>query len=168
MSNLKYFADCRTKEAARSMFLKLCMVMHPDKGGSCAKFVEMKNEYEKIMPHLPSEPKDKPEWKTEQETAEETAIYDEVYQAVVEALSRLSGIGVELCGAWLWISGETYENRAALKSAGCFFSSQKKMWYWRPAEYQRRFNRRSMDIDDIRDKFGTVRVIAPKYNVVCA
>ena len=49
------------------------------------------------------------------ETAEE-------FRTIIELLLKLDGITVELCGSWLWLSGETKQHKDALKAAGCRWS----------------------------------------------
>lgn len=46
-------------------------------------------------------------------------------------LKAVSGLNVRRVGSWLWIDGETKENRGVLKKLGCHFAPKKKMWYWR-------------------------------------
>lgn len=50
----------------------------------------------------------------------------EEYRHIVEVLLKCDGLTVELCGSWLWISGETMKHKETLKSAGCKWASKKK------------------------------------------
>lgn len=40
------------------------------------------------------------------------------------------GVTVTLSGTWLWISGDTYPLRDALKAIGCRWSGKRREWYW--------------------------------------
>ena len=68
---------------------------------------------------------------------------------------KLDGLTVELCGCWLWISGNTKEHKEALKAAGCRWSKPKSMWYWRHPEDGRSYYRSKSTMADIRTKYGS-------------
>lgn len=88
--------------------------------------------------------------------------------AVINALIGIKGIEIELCGTWLWISGETKKNRLAIKNAGCHWAKKKLMWYWRPEEYRCR-SRKSCSMDYIREKYGSEKIVsAPRMAQVTA
>lgn len=74
--------------------------------------------------------------------------------AALNAVCGLSGVDVELCGAWIWLSGNTREHKDAIKAAGFWWSSPKSMWYFRPADYKS-YNRKSTEMDTIRTKYGS-------------
>ena len=48
----------------------------------------------------------------------------------------MDGVNVELCGRWLYISGNTKEHRETLKAMGCKYAPKKApdMWTWHYAE----------------------------------
>ena len=62
---------------------------------------------------------------------------------------------VELCGCWLWISGDTKPVKEELKAAGCRWSSSKKMWYWRHQEDGAHWSRGKKTMSQIRMKYGS-------------
>ena len=70
-------------------------------------------------------------------------------------LLKLDGLEVELCGSWLWIGGNTRENKEALKAAGCRWSNNKKLWYWRHEEDGRSWSRGKKTMSQIRSKYGS-------------
>jgi hypothetical protein len=77
-----------------------------------------------------------------------------LYREFIYRIIHLEGIQIELCGTWIWISGNTKEHRKYLKEVGCFWADKKQMWYWRSEEY-RSFSRKSHNIKDIRNKYGS-------------
>ena len=82
----------------------------------------------------------------------------QAYIAVIGALTPLP-VTVELCGEWLWISGETKTVKEQLKAAGCRYSANKQLWYWRPADKPFRRRRGSQStIEEIRTKYGSATV----------
>ena len=82
------------------------------------------------------------------------ATYPAAVNAALNAIIALAGLDIEVCGAWVWVSGATYLHRAALKAAGFRFASKKQRWYFRP-EGWRSVSRGAYSMDDIRDKYGS-------------
>lgn len=82
-----------------------------------------------------------------------------------EALNAIMGLNlnIEVCGSWVWVSGNTYPVREQLKEAGFKYASKKKMWYFRP-EGSKTNNRRSWSMDKIREKHGSQTVKSEKEN----
>lgn len=76
-------------------------------------------------------------------------------RAVLEKLAGLAGITIEICGSWVWVSGDTYPVKDIIKAAGCFFSSKKKMWYWREEKEGWHGRRGGADMATIRLKYGS-------------
>lgn len=72
----------------------------------------------------------------------------------INAVCELSGVIVEVCGSWVWLSGNTKEHKTAIKEAGYFWSSAKTMWYYRPEDFKS-YGRKSCDMDTIRGKYGS-------------
>ena len=66
-------------------------------------------------------------------------------------------IDLELVGAGIWVSGNTYAHKKELKELGFKWASQKKMWYWH-SEVFRKKSRKTLSMDDIRNYYGSTRV----------
>lgn len=83
-------------------------------------------------------------------------------QEISDALNKIItfvDIEIEICGSWVWVTGETKSYKEQFKEAGFKFSGKKVAWYFRPASDKRRYfgsNKRSMD--DIRASYGSSRV----------
>ena len=145
--NLEFFIDCKTKEQARKEFFKLCLLLHPDKGGEHERFVRMQSEYAFITEQLPNEDEEK-------ETSTE---YEINLSEMIEKLCRLRGIEIELCGCWLWVTGDTYSAKERLKEFGFKYSSKKKCWYWFEGandKTNRKYKGRKT-LPEIRAKYGS-------------
>ncbi len=80
--------------------------------------------------------------------------YPEAVNAALNAIVALVGLNIEVCGAWVWVAGNTYLHRAALKAAGFRYASKKQRWYFRP-EGWKSASRGKFSMDDIRDKYGS-------------
>ena len=76
------------------------------------------------------------------------------YRAAILAALRCEGVNVELCGSWIWATGETRQHKDKLKAAGFRWSQNKLAWYWHPAGY-RKTSRHEWSLDDIRARFGS-------------
>ncbi|MGD1336137.1 hypothetical protein ACP6H1_27465 [Vibrio harveyi] len=74
--------------------------------------------------------------------------------AVLNAVLAMEGVTVEVCGNWIWLSGETRQHKEALKELGCRWGSKKKMWFYRPADYKK-VSRKEYDMTQIRDMHGS-------------
>jgi hypothetical protein len=82
--------------------------------------------------------------------------YPEAVNAALNAIIGLAGLDIEICGAWVWVGGNTYPHRATLKAAGFSFAGQKKRWYFRPEDW-RSAARGTTSMDAIRHRYGSVR-----------
>jgi hypothetical protein len=87
----------------------------------------------------------------------------EEIEAAIKSVINLSGVVVELCGTWIWLSGNTKEHKEAIKEAGYKWSPKKTMWHWSPSEDKRKCRTKSVDMDSIRNKYGSA-ILTPKTN----
>lgn len=122
---MKYFAACTTPDALKHEYRRLCKIYHPDLGGDTATMAAINDEYDDAFRRLQSGST------TAQQTAEanETEETPEAFRAVISQLVILAGINIEICGSWVWVTGNTYPNREALKAAGLRYSKGKAAWY---------------------------------------
>lgn len=82
---------------------------------------------------------------------------EEVFNAL-ESIAHLS-LNVEICGSWIWVSGDTKSFKDILKENKFKFSGNKKMWYFRPESEKRIWKGKpKFSIDEIRFKYGSERV----------
>ena len=152
---MKYFQDCTTIEEVKNRYRKLAFQHHPDLGGSTATMQEINNEYEKAIQQAKTGKKaSTDEWIKEQEMASD-------YRQVIDELIKMKGIEIELCGLWLWITGETKQHKDQLKAAGCKYAAKKKCWYWKPENLKYRKKRKGeLSMNEIRNHFGSQKVHA--------
>jgi hypothetical protein len=62
------------------------------------------------------------------------------------------GLEVELCGLWVWVSGDTKSHKEELKAAGFKWSPNKSAWYYPGVPS---FNRTPRSMEDIRSMYGS-------------
>ena len=80
--------------------------------------------------------------------------YPDAVNDAIAAIIELNDLTIEVCGAWVWVSGDTYSHKKALKEAAFRYASKKKRWYFRPSDWQSS-SRGGYSMDDIRDKYGS-------------
>lgn len=155
----KIFAACETIEELKKAFKKACMSCHPDKGGTAAEFKAMSAAHDKRAAEL-AESESRQEWQRNKKadgtykTAAEILAEQAEFAEILAVLMSLKGLEIEICGSWLWIGGETKENKDALKGAGCRWASKKKLWYWHAGEWVKKV-RRALTMEQIRDLHGS-------------
>jgi len=151
----KWFKNCKTAEEGKQLYHEYAHKFHPDNGGTGDELKEINVEfkqwwayYKDIHTNADGETYHSAESTTE--TAEE-------FMDIIQNLSGLQGIDVELCGSWLWISGNTYPVKDQLSAFGCKWSKGKKKWYWTMDQFTKaRYKTPSMK--DIRRMYGSERV----------
>ena len=144
-----YFKNVTTLDELKKEYRRLAKQHHPDHGGDTATMQAINREYTELFEILKKQHNaSADEYHQTTETAEE-------FREILAVLLGLPGLTVELCGSWLWISGETRQHKDALKAAGCRWSSSKKMWYWRHPEDARAHYRGKRSMNEIRSKYGS-------------
>ena len=124
------------------------MLNHPDKGGDVEIMKAINTEYEKAVKMLAAG------GGFTQQEAEAEILNAQQYKEAINAIINLPGIAIELCGGWIWVSGETRQHKDILKEAKFWFASKKCMWYFRAPEYKTSA-RQSHSMEYIRSKYGS-------------
>lgn len=142
---MTYFKNIRTLEELRKEYKRLVKENHPDNGGSEDAIKIINVEYE-ISFHILE--------KTDTDSSNKYNMKeDEMLRAVINAIINLN-IEIEICGSWVWVSGNTYSCKDDLKSNGFHWASKKKMWFWHDPEAQVKSNGKT-SMNDIRTKYGS-------------
>ncbi len=97
----KYFENCKTLNELKTAYRTLAKENHPDCGGSVEIMQEINRQYEMTFNTIKND--------SEQEIHTVETASD--FIQIINALMKIKGIKVELCGSWLWISGNTYRVR---------------------------------------------------------
>lgn len=143
---MTYFNNIRTLEELRKEYKRLVKANHPDNGGSVETIKIINVEYEICFKIL--ENADTVSSNNKYNMAE-----DEMIREIINAIINLN-IEIEICGSWIWVSGNTYSCKQELKNSGFHWASKKKMWYWHNPEEQTRSNGKT-SMNDIRIKYGS-------------
>ena len=149
----RYFKDCKTAEELKKAYKKAARELHPDMNhdrDTTEEFKKMQAEFEQAFERLKSIHVNKDGEQYEKAT-EETA---NEFMDMINKLLHFPGVEVELCGSWVWVSGNTRACKDELKKLGFKWSSSKVAWYFHLGPYRKR-SKKNMTMDDIREMYGS-------------
>lgn len=152
---MKWFNNPQTLEELKKEYKKLVFKHHPDKGGKTSDMQEINAEYDRLFAKLKNVHKSA-DGKT-YTAKEETKETPEQFREILEKLIHLDGIEIEICGTWIWITGNTFTHREALKQLRFKYSKNKAAWYYHEEGY-RKTSRKTFSLDEIRDLWGSEKV----------
>lgn len=139
-----YFENIETTEELKNRYRQVAKMLHPDFGGNEEDFKKMVVEYEKATEKL---------LKGDTTDTLETM---EKFRDIIDELLSYNDIIIEVCGNWIWISGNTKPIKEEIKALGCFWARKKKMWYYRPQDYKKlRGKKSTLSMEEIRGKYGS-------------
>lgn len=148
-------------EDLKSLYRKLALEHHPDRGGSKDAMQAINAEYTELFESLKNTHKSsRPDGPRTYEAQEKTAETPEDFIRIVNELFKLDHLEVELCGRWLWISGDTKKHKDRLKALGCRWSKNKQKWSWHfPEDSAMTYKgKKPWSMDRIRLQFGSERL----------
>lgn len=147
---MKYFTNCKTAEELKKEYRKLAKQLHPDLGGDTEEFKIMQNEYETMWERLKNI-----HTNSNGETyTKETTETPQEFINIINVLTSLNHIEIEICGSWLWITGNTKLHKEVLKSLKFRYAHKKQAWYYHTEPYRKK-SKRELTLDEIRDMFGS-------------
>ena len=149
----KFFTPTpETLEELKSMYRKLAMLHHPDRGGDTETMKAVNAEYDELFPKLKNVHKNKDgETYTARQESAETA---DQFKTLIDELMRMDDIVIEIIGCFIWITGETKPYKDQLKALKFQWHSKKVAWYLKPEDYRKR-SHKDYDLDTIRAMYGT-------------
>ena len=153
--NKDFFSDCVTLEDVKQLYKKLARELHPDCNpgkNTTAAFQDMQRQYNEAFQRC----KNIHVNKDGEQYTKETTETPEQYAAIINALLKCDGLMIELCGSWLWITGNTKEHKDILKELNFRWSKNKSAWYLHFEPY-RKHSKNTMDLDSIRSMYGSQR-----------
>jgi len=142
-----WFEGLNSPQEIKNMYRELAFEHHPDKGGSTKVMQDINTWYHRSLKKCDNieygQYKYSYDWKRESHLA------DKIFEVI-----NLDGIKIELCGVWLWITGDSYPHRLLLKNLGFKYSGNKKAWYYHEGAY-RKHGKKRFTLYQIRKSFGS-------------
>ena len=154
--NKTMFDHINKIDELKKAYRAAAMKAHPDHGGSEEQMKIINAAYESRFEIL----KRKQNAEAAADVTGKTRPVNEMpeeFRIVIEKLLSIPDIIIELCGNWVWVSGETKAHKEEIKAAGCFWTKKKGMWYWRCAK-DAHHGKSNASMADIRRKYGSERI----------
>lgn len=130
------------------VYRRLARENHPDKGGSTEKMQLINTAYAEFCKYF----ENNETLDINQDENEKAQAFDFSF---IDSLKAMQGLIIEVCGYWVWLRGNTFPYREALKDLGFKYSGSKKSWYWSPTVDVASFRRGSKSMKNIRKEFGS-------------
>lgn len=153
---MKWFKDILTLDELRKKYKQLVIKFHPDNSGSDAAIKEINSEYDILFKKLKNsfEHSESYQQSNDRQKQSYDSVKDLKIREMIIKLSRLQGLVIELCGVWLWVSGDTKRYKDELKSLGLHYASQKKCWYIHFDDFVK-YGKKPSSMSHIRSKYGS-------------
>lgn len=146
----KWFRNCKTAEEGKARYRELVRKYHPDNGYTGNEIKEINVESHKNI-HATKEGQTYTSKTSTRETAQD-------FIDIISKLSNLPGIEVELCGSWLWISGNTHPVKSQLCTFGCRWSKSKNKWYWTKDDLSNKARYKKPSMEYIRMRYRSQEI----------
>lgn len=144
-----------TQEIIKTAYRRACKIYHPDRNPAGLEMMKLVNSaYESLKDYV-SQEDGNTDYTTEQH-------YGDDINAALNAIINL-GLTIEICGSWIWVSGDTRPHKNTLKESGFKWAPKKCMWNFRPDDYKS-FSRGKFSMDQIREKHGSVSVKSKSFS----
>jgi len=150
--NKFFIPQPETLEELKTMYRKLAIQHHPDRGGDSETMKGINAEYDILFPQLKDTHKTKDgETYTAYQKSTETA---DQFKTLIDELMKMDDITIEIIGCFVWVTGDTKPYRVKLKELKFQWHSQKIAWYLKPENYRKR-SHKYYDLDEIRAMYGS-------------
>lgn len=131
----------------KQAYRKLASANHPDKGGNTETMQLINTAFTELCKYF--EDNTTLDINQEQETV---PTFDFSF---LDTLKTLQGVIIEVCGYWVWLSGNTYSHKEIISNLGFKYSGAKKSWYWSPTINITNYKRGSKSMKQIRKDYGS-------------
>jgi hypothetical protein len=147
-----------TKEIIKRAYRVASSLYHPDRNSAGLQMMQMVNEAYQVLKDFTGCVEGVSEAEAENQD------YGFTLSEALQSIINLDGLDVEICGSWVWVTGDTKAHKAILNEAGFKWASKKVAWYLRP-EGDRAKYRGKCSLDDIRERHGSQRAKSYRKNI---
>lgn len=152
---MKWFDDCKTIEQLKRKYYALASKYHPDHGGDLETMQAINAEFSEMSKILRNKHETRQgEKKQENETEKESNFNAEKYMDLISKLIHFQGVRIEICGTWIWLTGNTYPYREQIRELNFQWSKSKKAWYYAEGLFHKK-SRGTKTLNQIRNEFGS-------------
>lgn len=152
--------DHLSNDEAKSLYRKLALENHPDHGGDTRTMQQINAEYAEYSACAAMHEARARQQAAHAEGRKSAADYHdidelgEMLRQVIESLLNISpDLIVEVCGLWIWVTGETRAHKDEIKTIpGMKWAHEKKAWYYAGVPS---FNRQKRTLNEIRQMHGS-------------
>lgn len=162
-----FFVGCETLDQAKALYRKLALENHPDHGGNLETMQEINRQWADFQAQVSYKAETDRQQAAHREGRKTTAdfcdlreVFGVIREKIIFALNLDGELEVELCGLWIWVTGNTKANREALKEAGFKWAPKKLAWYF--AGVPSSPHHRHYTMDEIRNAYGSTRFAKPE------
>ena len=158
-----HFSECRTMEEAQKLYRALIFQIHPDRrppeetAQATRETQELNAEFADYCAHFANYSAKARQKAAHAEGKKSAADYHDIdeltgilREKILAALNL--GLDVELCGLWVWVTGNTKPHKEELKALSFKWANEKKAWYFAGVPS---FNRKTRTLDEIRAMLGS-------------
>ena len=82
---------------------------------------------------------------------------DEKLREILQKIISFVGINIEIIGAWIWVSGNTFQYKEYLNDIGFKWASKQKVWYFHTEAFRKK-SYKVLSMKKKRDCFGSTEV----------
>lgn len=153
----KFFENCITLEDLKKLYHKLVKKFHPDISSETNATETMKAinaEYDIAFERVKNIRRNAKGETYTKETGETVDIYRDIINRIV----TLPNIHIEICGTWIWVTGDTKPCKGVFTGLGFMWSRNKVAWYYHSADGYTKKNGKKFSLDEIRNMFGSTEV----------
>lgn len=144
-----------TPEAVTAAYRRAAMKYHPDRNPAGLVMMKAINAAREALA----------DFRGTLQHSEQAMEYGADLNAAISHLLHSVGLELEICGAWLWVTGETKAHKEHIKAyesetANKFkWHSKKLAWYFAPNDYKGfRRTKGNTAMDDIRNTYGSEQI----------
>ena len=144
-----YFSNTTDLTQLKKEYKTLVKLNHPDNGGSLAIMQEVNSQYDTILKTRI--------FFTSQQQKETEINFSQSMQKILNKIINFNNVTIEIVGSWIWLEGNTYTIKEALKEIGFKWSSGKKKWYFTEQEFDKR-KYKQKNYDTLKNIYGFMNV----------